>query len=212
MPRPILPMPEVARAFLRGYPPFLRSAEPSPKAPSALPCSPTPPDMGARGQRAGFEKPTSSPQAMANATASDRPGEGAAAETFRGAHIRRRRSQGRRVPLCARSVHASLRSRLHSDQRRDEHGESSSHPDSKPASSRVPNVPDISPWLTDSADLLSSLKHDPCPGLRGRRSYGYSSRAEVAELADAGDSKSPGLTPLGVRLPSSAFPNSPGRR
>src|SRR5262249_20334485 len=35
-------------------------------------------------------------------------------------------------------------------------------------------------------------------------SWRTSNCAEVAELADAGDSKSPGLTPLGVRFPSSA--------
>jgi hypothetical protein len=43
-----------------------------------------------------------------------------------------------------------------------------------------------------------------CAGRPGGHKFPIFHRAEVAELADAGDSKSPGLTPLGVRFPSSA--------
>jgi hypothetical protein len=44
-----------------------------------------------------------------------------------------------------------------------------------------------------------------CTAQCGGRKFLNFHCAEVAELADAGDSKSPGLTPLGVRFPSSAL-------
>src|SRR5262245_4083853 len=57
----------------------------------------------------------------------------------------------------------------------------------------------LPPRLTPCLAVRRALVHHPSAG------YRHTTRpAEVAELADAGDSKSPGLTPLGVRFPSSA--------